>query len=282
MSIQFKCPKCGKALKAAAEHAGKTIRCPGCEQALRLPEPKRAVRERNAAPPARPERTGPERAEGPAQPEAEDQDEPICFGRLVRLLAGDVSGIFMSSTKKLIAQGNIKELVRISAAPPNKKAFTEVVGALARLDVGQAVDELVASVRTTYEKLDLQAEGAANLLAQIQAAGAVHRNVRLALTLMGEPAAQHLRRHLRDNDPKIRELAVWAVGEMGLNNREILADVCRLLSDNADKGSVRKHAAASLRSTRKKVNDPELGDWINARLSAAGGDPPDSMTGNRA
>ncbi|TWT54072.1 hypothetical protein Pla22_17070 [Rubripirellula amarantea] len=35
--IQFRCPKCSKVLAVASHHAGKTVKCPGCQTHLKLP-----------------------------------------------------------------------------------------------------------------------------------------------------------------------------------------------------------------------------------------------------
>ena len=36
--IVFDCPECGRAMQAAEEHAGKQVRCPGCQGVVRVPE----------------------------------------------------------------------------------------------------------------------------------------------------------------------------------------------------------------------------------------------------
>jgi len=37
MPIEFKCPQCGKAIKAPDAYAGKTAKCPGCGAAIAVP-----------------------------------------------------------------------------------------------------------------------------------------------------------------------------------------------------------------------------------------------------
>jgi len=39
MSLRFRCPKCQRISRVAASHAGRTIRCAGCSQELRVPTP---------------------------------------------------------------------------------------------------------------------------------------------------------------------------------------------------------------------------------------------------
>jgi len=37
--LDFKCDQCGKAMQARTEHAGKLVKCPGCEAKVRIPKP---------------------------------------------------------------------------------------------------------------------------------------------------------------------------------------------------------------------------------------------------
>lgn len=39
MAIEFHCEHCGKHVRAADEHAGKTAKCPSCHQPVYVPEP---------------------------------------------------------------------------------------------------------------------------------------------------------------------------------------------------------------------------------------------------
>ena len=39
MAIEFHCEHCGKLVRAAAEHAGKRGKCPGCHQSVYIPTP---------------------------------------------------------------------------------------------------------------------------------------------------------------------------------------------------------------------------------------------------
>ena len=41
MSIRFRCPKCRETLNVAANQAGRSIGCPGCNQVLKVPDPNR-------------------------------------------------------------------------------------------------------------------------------------------------------------------------------------------------------------------------------------------------
>jgi len=38
-TIQFQCTKCNKPMQAKAEYAGKAVRCPGCQTAVKIPKP---------------------------------------------------------------------------------------------------------------------------------------------------------------------------------------------------------------------------------------------------
>jgi ribosomal protein S27E len=72
--IQVKCPHCSRDIRAADEHAGKKIRCPGCKEVLPLPAAATAVQ--TAAPrpaPAAIQKAPPKRR--PA--EEDDEDVPI-------------------------------------------------------------------------------------------------------------------------------------------------------------------------------------------------------------
>jgi phage FluMu protein Com len=74
--IQLKCPHCSKDIRAADEHAGKKIRCPGCKEVLPLPAaatavqsaaPRQAPATIQKAPPPTPKR----------RPAEEDEDVPM-------------------------------------------------------------------------------------------------------------------------------------------------------------------------------------------------------------
>jgi hypothetical protein len=43
MSIEFHCPKCGKAIKAPDEGGGKTGKCPACHQPVYIPMPESEI-----------------------------------------------------------------------------------------------------------------------------------------------------------------------------------------------------------------------------------------------
>ncbi len=74
--IQLKCPHCSKDIRAADEHAGKRIRCPGCKEVLPLPAAATAVQ--SSAP--RPAPAAIQKAPPPTpkrRTAEEDEDVPV-------------------------------------------------------------------------------------------------------------------------------------------------------------------------------------------------------------
>ncbi len=62
MSIKTQCQSCSRTLSVPSKHAGKKIRCPGCQQGTRVPDPEGAGER------VRPSRPAKRRSSPPAQP----------------------------------------------------------------------------------------------------------------------------------------------------------------------------------------------------------------------
>src|SRR5260370_6218107 len=73
--IQVKCPHCSKDIRAADEHAGKKIRCPGCKEVLPLPAAATAVQ--SAAPRPAPAAIQKAPPPTPKRRPAEEDDEDV-------------------------------------------------------------------------------------------------------------------------------------------------------------------------------------------------------------
>jgi ribosomal protein S27E len=73
--IQVKCPHCSRDIRAADEHAGKRIRCPGCKEVLPLPAAATAVQ--TAAPRPAPAAIQKAPPPTPKRKPAEEDDEDV-------------------------------------------------------------------------------------------------------------------------------------------------------------------------------------------------------------
>src|SRR5439155_9828044 len=70
--IVFDCPDCGRTMQAAEDVAGKRVRCPGCKEIVRAPQPKKS---REPEPLDEPEPTPRRRAPMPREEVEESADE---------------------------------------------------------------------------------------------------------------------------------------------------------------------------------------------------------------